>query len=163
MATGGQGTVGSKFLIYVDTNVGTDNDPNYQDILYQQEFSKSDDLNLIDAHYKQKHPAPNRIVGQESGSTSVSALYSPYDEDSPAYDALVTSYKEGHPVIIRVTFDGTTVLEAPHFVESLPKEWPNNEAATVDMEFSKQGRWVRLDEISQANAESLSGSESTTS
>jgi TP901-1 family phage major tail protein len=103
---------------------------NGTEVACQTGLSIEENNELIDASHKQSTYA-SYIYGRGEGSLSLEALYVPTDA---GFQALRTAFKNKQPVTVRISENGTAVEEAEALIESMSREYPDNEVATISVE-----------------------------
>lgn len=132
---------GSNILLIVD--VGTSSDPDWQAVAKQTSLDTSNERNIIDASYKQKDHE-NSIYGKQSGTLTLESLEVKDGTNSPAMDAIEDAVKNSELVVLRRQENSDHVKEVEGKVENISKEYPDDDASTISVDFQKFGPWVVL-------------------
>lgn len=126
---------GAQVLVIV--NMGDDTTPDWQPVAEQTNLSIENTRNLIEATSKESDHT-KWIYGKKDGTTSLEKLYVPNDS---AFMAIEDAQKNGETVILRRTEDGENIEEAEALVETISKEFPDNDASTCTADFQLDEDW----------------------
>lgn len=130
-----KGMDGAQVLVLV--NMGDEVTPDWQSCAEQTNLSTESTRNLIEASSKDSDHA-KWIYGKQESSVSLEKLYTPNDS---AFMAIEDAQDNKEIVVLRRTENGKDIEEAPALVESISKEWPDNDASTCEAEFQLNDRW----------------------
>lgn len=133
-----KGIDGAAVLVLV--NLGDDVTPNWTPVAEQTNLSTESTRNLIEASSKDSDHT-KWIYGKQDDTVSLEALYVPNDA---AFKALEDAQKNKEPVVLRRTENGTDIEEATALVSTISKEWPDNDASTVSVEFQLDEPWTPI-------------------
>lgn len=133
-----KGIDGASVLVLV--NLGDDVTPNWTPVAEQTNLSTESTRNLIEASSKDSDHT-KWIYGKQDDTVSLEALYVPNDA---AFKALEDAQKNKEPVVLRRTENGTDIEEATALVSTISKEWPDNDASTVSVEFQLDEPWTPI-------------------
>lgn len=133
-----KGIDGAAVLVLV--NLGDDVTPNWTPVAEQTNLSTESTRNLIEASSKDSN-ATKWIYGKQDDTVSLEALYVPNDA---AFKALEDAMKNKESVVLRRTENGTDIEEATALVSTISKEWPDNDASTVSVEFQLDEPWTPI-------------------
>jgi TP901-1 family phage major tail protein len=133
-----KGIDGAAVLVLV--NLGDDVTPNWTPVAEQTNLSTESTRNLIEASSKDSDHT-KWIYGKQDDTVSLEALYVPNDA---AFKALEDAMKNKEPVVLRRTENGTDIEEATALVSTISKEWPDNDASTVSVEFQLDEPWTPI-------------------
>ncbi|RKH76976.1 hypothetical protein D7X99_33070 [Corallococcus sp. AB032C] len=133
-----KGIDGAAVLVLV--NLGDDVTPNWTPVAEQTNLSTESTRNLIEASSKDSDHT-KWIYGKQDDTVSLEALYVPNDA---AFKALEDAMKNKESVVLRRTENGTDIEEATALVSTISKEWPDNDASTVSVEFQLDEPWTPI-------------------
>lgn len=133
-----KGIDGAAVLVLV--NLGDDVTPNWMPVAEQTNLSTESTRNLIEASSKDSDHT-KWIYGKQDDTVSLEALYVPNDA---AFKALEDAMKNKETVVLRRTENGTDIEEATALVSTISKEWPDNDASTVSVEFQLDEPWTPI-------------------
>lgn len=133
-----KGIDGAAVLVLV--NLGDDVTPNWTPVAEQTNLSTESTRNLIEASSKDSDHT-KWIYGKQDDTVSLEALYVPNDA---AFKALEDAMKNKETVVLRRTENGTDIEEATALVSTISKEWPDNDASTVSVEFQLDEPWTPI-------------------
>lgn len=133
-----KGIDGAAVLVLV--NLGDDVTPNWMPVAEQTNLSTESTRNLIEASSKDSDHT-KWIYGKQDDTVSLEALYVPNDA---AFKALGDAMKNKKTVVLRRTENGTDIEEATALVSTISKEWPDNDASTVSVEFQLDEPWTPI-------------------
>lgn len=126
---------GKQILVLADEGSGT-----YTAVAEQTSLSWENTVNLIEAGSKEDGHT-KWIPGKKDGTVTLEAAYVP---DDTAYQALKTAYQDSVSVILRRSENGTEVEEAEAWVSTMSGEAPDNERATISIEFQLNESWTEV-------------------
>ena len=126
---------GKQILALVDTGSGT-----YEPMGEQTGLSWENSTNLIEVSSKDSGHT-KWVAGKRDGTVSLEAFYVPNDT---AYQAFKDAQKNGEPIILRRSEDGTEVEEAEAFVSTISGDAPDNDGATVSIDFQLNEDWAEV-------------------
>lgn len=138
-----KGIDGAAVLVLV--NLGDDVTPKWTPVAEQTNLSTESTRNLIEASSKDSDHT-KWIYGKQDDTVSLEALYVPNDA---AFKALEDAMKNKESVVLRRTENGTDIEEATALVSTISKEWPDNDASTVSVEFQLDEPWTPITPISK--------------
>lgn len=127
---------GAQVLVMVDMGEGDVSD--WQAVAEQTSLSQENTRNLIEATSKDSDHT-KWIYGKKDGTLSLEKLYTPNDS---AFMAIEEAMKNGEVVVLRRTENGEDIEEATALVESISKEYPDNDASTATAEFQLDEEWA---------------------
>lgn len=120
---------GAQVLILVNTS--TTATPTYVAVAEQTGLSLETSRNLIEVSSKNNDHA-TFVYGRQSDKLSLEAMYVPSDA---AMSALQDAMENKTSIKIRRSEDGTSVEEADALVASIKKDFPDQDASKVSVEF----------------------------
>ena len=126
---------GKQILVLADTGSGT-----YESVAEQTGVSWESTTNLITADSKDDDHT-KWLPGKKDDTLSLEAAYVP---DDPAYQAIKAARDNGEPIILRRSENGTEVEEAEAFVSTISGDGPDNERATISIEFQLNESWTAV-------------------
>lgn len=132
---------GTSVLVLAQTGTdGTTGDPIYTAVGEQTNLSTESTTNMIAADSKDSGHT-KWLPGKQDDTASLEALYVPSDT---AYKAIETAKKNGELIYLRRSEDGVNVEEAPAYVQSISKNFPDNDNSTVTLSFQLNDFWTAL-------------------
>lgn len=126
---------GKNILVLADTGAGT-----YAAVAEQTGLSWENTTNLITADSKDDDHT-KWIAGKRDGTLSLEAAYVP---DDAAYQAIKDAQASGTAVILRRSESGLEVEEAEAFVSTISGDAPDNDRATISIEFQLNEDWTTV-------------------
>jgi Phage tail tube protein len=130
---------GSNVLLYVyDKDYDTVENTTYPDkfipVADQTSLSDEQSKNIIDTAAKGDAHVKG-IYGRQEGSISIEALYfaNPTSADEKGYLVLKNSFNNNKVVYVKIT-DGTNTEYAEALIESIGREFPDDDVSTVSVE-----------------------------
>lgn len=124
---------GKNILVLADTGSGS-----YAAVAEQTGLSWESTTNLIEASSKDSDHT-KWLPGKQDDTVSLEAAYVPDDE---AYLAIKDAKSAGNSVILRRSENGTEVEEAEAFVSTISGDAPDNDRATISIEFQLNEAWT---------------------
>lgn len=122
---------GKQILILVED--GSD----FKPVAEQTGLSWENTTNLIEASHKGSDHT-KWIPGKRDGTVSLEAAYVP---DDTAYQALKSAQRNGEEVVLRRSEKEDEVEEVTAFISSISGDAPDNDRATVSIEFQLNSDW----------------------
>ena len=132
------GINGSSILIFVNT--GTDEVPVYEAVGCQRGASIEESTSPIDTSCKGSR-AQRVLPGRYTSTLSLESLYVPSNE---AYQHLKLANRNGTFVQVAVQEDEVITETAWAIVTGIPREFPDQEAATISVELTIDGEWEEV-------------------
>lgn len=126
---------GKNILVLADTGAGV-----YAAVAEQTNVSWESTTNLISADSKDSDHT-KWIPGKKDDTLSLEAAYVP---DDTAYQAIKDAKAAGTSVILRRSESGVEVEEAEAFVSTISGEGPDNDKATISIEFQLNEDWATV-------------------
>lgn len=126
---------GKNILVLADTGSGS-----YAAVAEQTGLSWESTTNLIEASSKDDGHT-KWIPGKQDDTLSLEAAYVP---DDAAYKAISDAKKAGDLVVLRRSESGTEVEEAAAYVTTISGDAPDNDRATVSIEFQLNESWTAV-------------------
>lgn len=130
-----KGMDGAQVLVLVD--MGENGESDWQACAEQTNLSSETTRNMIEASSKDSDHA-KWLYGKQESSVSLEKLYTPNDS---AFMAIEDAMNEKETIVLRRTENGEDVEEATALVESISKEFPDDDASTCEAEFQLNERW----------------------
>ena len=130
-----KGMDGAQVLVLVD--LGENGQSDWQPCAEQTNLSTETTRNLIEASSKDSDHA-KWLYGKQESSVSLEKLYTPNDS---AFMAIEDAMNNRETVVLRRTENGKDIEEATALVESISKEFPDDDASTCEAEFQLNERW----------------------
>jgi TP901-1 family phage major tail protein len=110
------------------------------EVAAQTGLSIEESNEMIEASHKQSTYA-SYLYGRTEGSLSLEALYVPTDA---GFQALKNAFKNKEVVTVRISENGTAVEEADALIESMSREYPDNDVATISVELKLNEAFTTL-------------------
>lgn len=132
---------GAQVLVLVQTGTDpTSGDPIFTPVGEQTGLSDEASRELIEAAAKGDDHLKH-LYGRMSTTVELEALYVPNDQ---AFKAIEDALRNKTEVILRRSENGTVVEEAAAKVESISREWPDEDTATISVTFQLQEPWTAV-------------------
>ncbi|ADU50170.1 hypothetical protein Tmar_0045 [Thermaerobacter marianensis DSM 12885] len=136
-----EGLNGSAVLVLVQTGTdATSGQPIFEAVAKQTGLSDESSRELIDDSAKGDDHV-SHLYGRAETSVELEAAYVPNDA---AFQALWQAYLSKQDVVLRRTENGTMVEEARAKIESISREFPDNDRSTVTVSFQLQEFWRKV-------------------
>ncbi|MFS8573317.1 MAG: phage tail protein [Clostridia bacterium] len=133
-----EGLNGSAVLVLVQTGTDpTSGQPIFEAVAKQTGLSDETSRELIDDSAKGDDHV-SHLYGRAESSVELEAAYVPNDT---AFQALRQAYLNKEDVVLRRTENGTEVEEARAKIESISRDFPDNDRSTVTISFQLQEFW----------------------
>lgn len=125
---------GADVLLLADPGTG------YESIGAQTGLTTDNSRNMVETTTKQDDHT-KFVYGKQSGTISLEALYIETGGDRDSQAKLEDAVDNANKLILRRREDGTTIEEAEVLVESIEKNYPDDDASTLSVEFTKNEAW----------------------
>ncbi len=132
------GLNGTDVLLLVNT--GTEGAPIWTSVGSQRDVTIGEEVDLIDTSSKDA-PEATYLGGRYGATISLDQLYVPSDA---AYTTLKTKFRARATIKVRIRESGTDKEEATCIINSLERNFPDQEESTVSIELTLTGGFTTI-------------------